>query len=532
MQIKIQIKIQIEIQNIMLMFFIFVCLFFICILVYNSLINYINILKIIKVPYYGRITQMSENKTIGQKLSEKLSYKSLNSWENISEEETKNVFLFCEKYKSFLDASKTEREFVRETETVIKEKGFVNIDTIIKDNNRLVPGAKVYRINKGKTIVLGIVGSKPVQEGINLVGAHIDSPRIDLKPNPMYEMNDMVFMKTHYYGGIKKYQWVTIPLSVHGVIIKKDGSSLNISIGEDENDPVFTITDLLPHLAAEQMQKKMSEAIVGEGLNILFGSIPLKDEKVKEKVKINTLKLLYDKYGIIEEDFISAELSFVPAFKASDVGFDRSMVGAYGQDDRVCAYTALESIIQLDNIEKTAVCVLSDKEEIGSVGNTGAQSSFLENFIADLINLSTEKYTDILLRRCLEHSKMLSADVNAAIDPNFESVYDKMNSSYIGKGVVLQKYTGVRGKVGASDANAEFFGEVRKLFNDNNIIWQTAELGKVDQGGGGTIAQYIANMGVDVIDCGVAVLSMHSPFEITSKSDIYMTFKAYNTFLK
>jgi len=341
----------------------------------------------------------------------------------------------------------------------------------------------------------------------------------------------MVFFKTHYYGGIKKYQWVTIPLSVHGVLVRKDGSIVKLVIGEDNNDPVFTITDLLPHLASDQMQKKMSEAITGEGLNILTGSIPFKDEKVREKVKLNVLKLLNDKYGIIEEDFLSAELEFVPAFKASDIGFDGSMIGAYGQDDRVCAYTALKSILELETVNRTAICVLSDKEEIGSVGNTGAQSSFLENFLADLINLSTNDYTDILLRRCLDNSKMLSADVNAAIDPNFEGVYDKINSSFIGRGIVLQKYTGARGKVGASDANAEFVGEVRKLFNDNNIIWQTAELGKVDQGGGGTIAQFIANIGVDVIDCGVAVLSMHSPFEITSKADVYMAFKAYKTFL-
>lgn len=474
---------------------------------------------------------MDENMTQGQEIWKQLSYKNSNVWEKLSDDEIKDTFAFCEEYKNFLNISKTEREFVEAAEKLVKDRGFINIDKFITSREKIIPGTKVYRINKDKTIVLGIIGTTPLEKGVNIVGAHIDSPRIDLKPNPMYEANDMVFFKTHYYGGIKKYQWVTIPLSVHGVLVRKDGSIVKLVIGEDNNDPVFTITDLLPHLASDQMQKKMSEAITGEGLNILTGSIPFKDEKVREKVKLNVLKLLNDKYGIIEEDFLSAELEFVPAFKASDIGFDGSMIGAYGQDDRVCAYTALKSILELETVNRTAICVLSDKEEIGSVGNTGAQSSFLENFLADLINLSTNDYTDILLRRCLDNSKMLSADVNAAIDPNFEGVYDKINSSFIGRGIVLQKYTGARGKVGASDANAEFVGDVRKLFNDNNIIWQTAELGKVDQGGGGTIAQFIANIGVDVIDCGVAVLSMHSPFEITSKADVYMAFKAYKTFL-
>jgi aspartyl aminopeptidase len=305
-----------------------------------------------------------------------------------------------------------------------------------------------------------------------------------------------------------------------------------VVVGEDENDTVFTITDLLPHLAADQMQKKMGEGITGEGLNILTGSIPYNDEKVKEKVKLNILRLLNEKYGIIEEDFLSAELEIVPAFKARDIGFDRSMVGAYGQDDRVCSYTSLRSILDLENVEKTAVCVLTDKEEVGSMGNTGAQSSFLENFIADICALSSDKYTDMVLRRCFTNSKMLSADVTAAIDPNFEGVYDKLNSSFIGKGIVLMKYTGARGKSGSSDANAEFMGEVRKLFNDNGILWQAGELGKVDKGGGGTIAQFMANMGMDVIDCGVAVLSMHSPFEVTSKADIYMAYKAYRAFME
>ncbi|NLL05049.1 MAG: aminopeptidase [Clostridiaceae bacterium] len=473
---------------------------------------------------------MSENKTQGQILSEKLLIAPKSAWEKISDEEFKVTFDLCERYKSFLNKAKTEREFVEETEKLAKQKGYISIDQMINSNQKLQPGMKVYCVGRNKTVAMAIIGEESFEKGVNIIGAHIDSPRIDLKPNPMYEANDMVFLKTHYYGGIKKYQWVTIPLSMHGVIVKKDGSMVNVIIGEDENEPVFTITDLLPHLAADQMQKKMSEGITGEGLNVLSGSIPYNDDKVKEKVKLNILKILNEKYGIVEEDFLSAELELVPKFNAVDVGFDKSMIGAYGQDDRVCAYTALEAILDTDKTKRTAVCILSDKEEIGSMGNTGAQSSFFVNFIADLCSLSVENYNDLMLRRCLSNSKMLSADVNAAIDPTFENVYDKKNSSYLGRGIVLQKYTGARGKSGASDANAEFVGEIRKLFNNNDIVWQSAELGKVDQGGGGTIAQFIANLNVDVIDCGVAVLSMHSPFEITSKVDVYMTYKAYKAF--
>ncbi len=473
---------------------------------------------------------MSENKTQGQILSEKLLIAPKSAWEKISDEEFKVTFDLCERYKSFLNKAKTEREFAEETEKLAKKKGYISIKELINSNTRLQPGMKVYCVGRNKTVVLAIIGEETFESGVNIIGAHIDSPRIDLKPNPMYEANDMVFLKTHYYGGIKKYQWVTIPLAMHGVIVKRDGSMVNVTIGEDENDPVFTITDILPHLAAEQMQKKMSEGITGEGLNILSGSIPYKDNKVKDKVKLNILNMLNEKYGIVEEDFLSAELELVPKFNAVDVGFDKSMIGSYGQDDRVCAYAALEAIFDTDKVKRTAVCILSDKEEIGSMGNTGAQSSFFVNFLADLCSLSVENYNDLMLRRCLSNSKMLSADVNAAIDPTFENVFDKKNSSFLGRGIVLQKYTGARGKSGASDANAEFVGEIRKLFNDNNIVWQTAELGKVDQGGGGTIAQFIANLNVDVIDCGVAVLSMHSPFEITSKVDVYMSYKAYKAF--
>jgi aspartyl aminopeptidase len=475
---------------------------------------------------------MDENKTHGQLLQEKLSYTTKNAWEKMPEEEKSKAFEFCEGYRAFLDRAKTEREFVNEVEKLAKENGFVCIDEIIKSKRMLSAGMKVFQINRRKSAVLSVIGSRDIEQGVNILGAHIDSPRIDLKQNPVYEDTGMVLLKTHYYGGIKKYQWVTIPLALHGVIIKTDGTIVNVKIGEDEDDTVFTITDLLPHLAQDQMQKKMSEAITGEGLNLLFGSIPYNDDKVKEKVKLNILNLLNEKYDITEEDFISAELEIVPAFKAKDVGFDRSLIGAYGQDDRVCAYTALKSILDMENIEKTAVCVLTDKEEIGSMGNTGAESNFLENFLAFLCAYSSANNSELTLRNCLVRSKMLSTDVNPGVDPNYDGVQDKKNASYLGKGMVIQKYTGSRGKAGGSDANPEFIGELRKIFNDNNIIWQTGELGKVDQGGGGTIAQYVANLGVEVVDCGVAILSMHAPFEVTSKIDVYISYKGCKVFFK
>ncbi len=473
---------------------------------------------------------MEENKTEGQKLQEALLYKTKNSWEKLSEEEITEAFKFCEGYKNFLNAGKTEREFTSAAVDEARKKGFVSLDEINESNIILSPGMKIYQVIRKKALILSVIGERPIEDGVNIIGAHIDSPRIDLKQNPVYEDTELIFLKTHYYGGIKKYQWVTIPLALHGVIAKQNGEVLSIKIGEDEGDPVFTITDLLPHLAADQMQKKMSEAIKGEELNLLFGSIPYKDEKVKEKVKLNILKLLNEKYGMTEEDFISAELEIVPAFKAHDVGLDRSMVGAYGQDDRVCAYGALEAILGTEDTEKTAVCILTDKEEIGSVGNTGAESNLFESFMALLCSSLSNNDSPIILNKCLANSKMLSADVNPGVDPNFDGVQDKKNASYLGKGIVIQKYTGVRGKVGGSDANAEYIGYLRKLFNENNIIWQSGELGKVDQGGGGTIAQYMANLGIEVIDCGVAILSMHSPFEITSKIDIYINYKANMVF--
>lgn len=475
---------------------------------------------------------MSDTRTEGQKLEERLLYKRQNIWEKVDEEYIKKAFDFCEDYKSFLNTSKTEREFAANTEKLAVAAGFRKLDDLISSNTRLKPGDKVYHINRKKSAVLAVVGNKPLSEGANILGSHIDAPRLDLKQNPLYEDTQMAFFKTHYYGGIKKYQWLTIPLAIHGVVVKGDGTTVEIVVGEDEDDPVFSITDLLPHLAREQMQKKMSEAVTGEGLNLLLGSIPFNDEKVKEKVKLNILSILNKRYGIVEEDFQSAELEIVPAQEARDVGFDKSMIGGYGQDDRVCAYPALRALLDIDVPERTAVCLLTDKEEIGSMGNTGAQSNLLEDFLANVIALTEDPYSDLKVRSCLSRSKMLSADVNAAVDPNYESVYEKRNATYLGHGIVLQKYTGARGKYDASDASAEFVGEVRKLFNDNGIIWQTGELGKVDEGGGGTIAQYAANLGIDVLDCGIAVLSMHSPFEITSKIDIYMTYNAYKVFCR
>jgi len=472
----------------------------------------------------------STEKSRGQMLIEKLEYKSANAWEKIPDRE--KVFQFCDGYKAFLDKAKTEREYVKEAVLLAEKSGYVNLDKIIADELTLTQGGKVYRVVKNKAIVFAVIGKKSMEKGTRMLGAHIDSPRLDLKQKPIFENTDMVFLKTHYYGGIKKYQWVTIPLSLHGVIIRKDGTSLEINIGESDDDTVFTITDLLPHLAKEQMEKKLGEAITGEGLNILAGSIPYDDKDVKEKVKLNILNILHEKYDITEEDFLSAELELVPAFKAKDVGFDRSMVGSYGQDDRVSAYTSMMAIFDVEDPEYTSVCILTDKEEIGSIGNTGAESRFLEDFLADLCYLTTKDYSDIVLRRCLKNSVMLSADVNAAFDPNYEGTHDKLNAAYLGKGIAILKYAGARGKAGASDAHAELFAKIRKLFNDNDVPWHSSELGAVDKGGGGTISRYVANLGVDVLDCGAPVLSMHSPFEITSKIDVYSSYKGYKIFLK
>lgn len=472
----------------------------------------------------------SKEKSKGQKLYDKLGYNSKNAWEKLADRE--KIFSFCEAYKAFLDKAKTEREYVQESVRQAEKLGYKNLDTMIEGRKALSAGDKIYRIIKNKAVVFAVIGKKPLEQGTRMLGAHVDSPRVDLKQNPLYENTDMAFLKTHYYGGIKKYQWLAIPLALHGVILKKDGSTVQICIGEDERDPVFTITDLLPHLAKDQMEKKMNEAISGEGMNALSGSIPFEDKDVKEKVKLNVLNLLHEKYDITEEDLLSSELELVPAFKARDLGFDRSMIGAYGQDDRVCAYTSMMALFDTVEPEYTSVCVLTDKEEIGSVGNTGAESRFLEDFLADLCYMTSENYSDILLRRCLSNSMMLSADVNAALDPNYEGTHDKYNAAYLGKGLAIMKFSGSRGKSGASDAHAEVFSKIRNVFNDNDVPWHTTELGAVDKGGGGTIAMYVANLGVDVIDCGVPVLSMHAPFEVTSKADVYAAYKGYKAFLQ
>ena len=448
-------------------------------------------------------------------------------WDTIEEDEKKAIFKFGDEYLYFLNKCKTERETIDFSKEILDKNGFIDI----KEKMILAPGDKVYYINRNKSMYIAVIGEKPIEAGLNILGAHVDSPRLDLKPNPLYEDNGLAYLKTHYYGGIKKYQWTTIPLSIHGVIVKTSGEKIKVNIGEDEEDPIFTITDLLPHLAMEQMEKKMKEGISGEDLNLLIGSIPYGSEKTSERVKLNILKLLNDKYGIKEADFLSSELEIVPNFKARSMGFDSSMVAGYGQDDRVCAYTSLRAILDIENPKKTAVVILADKEEIGSMGNTGMESHVFDTFIAELLNKKNENRPN-LLDKVFCNSKMLSADVDAALDPIYASVSERNNASFIGYGIALNKYTGARGKSGASDANAEYVAEVRSLFEENDIAYQMGELGKVDVGGGGTIAYILADKGIDVIDCGVPVLSMHAPYEVTSKYDVYSAYKGYKNFLK
>ncbi len=446
------------------------------------------------------------------------------AWNRISDK--KVVFDFCDAYIKYLDEGKNERRCVEYSRRLAEKAGFVNIDSI----SELKCGMKVYKINRGKNIVLAVIGSEDIEKGFNLVAAHIDSPRIDLKQIPLYEDSGIAMMKTHYYGGIKKYQWTAIPLSLIGVIVKEDGTVIDVNIGEDINDPIFTISDLLPHLAADQMTQTMSKAFTGEDLNVIAGSIPSDCEK--DKYKENIMSLLKEKYDISEEDFISAELELVPAFGARSLGFDSSMIAAYGHDDRVCAYTALKAIIDINNPKRTSICFLADKEEIGSMGCTGMQSRFFENFVAEMINLLKDDYSELILKRAISASMCLSSDVTCALDPNYKSVSEPLNSAYMGEGVAFAKFTGARGKSATSDANAEFVAKIRKILNDADVAWQMAELGKVDQGGGGTVAQYIANLDMDTIDCGVPLLSMHAPYEVASKVDIYMAYKAYMAFYR
>lgn len=467
-------------------------------------------------------------KTSGEKLKEKLLAKRENGWESLTEAEKKKVLKFSDGYIDFLNNGKTERECVTEAKKIAEENGFKPLEKFKK----LKAGDKVYYINRNKNIILAVIGKEKMENGINVVGAHLDSPRLDLKPNPLYEDTGFAYLKTQYYGGIKKYQWVTLPLAIHGVIALRDGSVVEVKIGDEEDDLTFLITDLLPHMARKQMEKKAPEVIEGEALNLLIGSIPYKDDKVSEKVKLNVMKILNDKYGIVESDFLSAELEIVPAMKAKSLGFDKSMVAGYGQDDKVCSYASLRAICEIENPKKTAVCLLVDKEEIGSVGNTGMESLAFETFLGEVLALVGEDKTTNILHRVYSKSKMLSADVDGAFDPIYASVADKRNASFFGQGVGMNKYTGGRGKGGANDANAEFVAELRKLFEDNGVRYQISELGKVDEGGGGTIAYILANKGMDVIDCGTPVLSMHSPYEATSKYDVYMSYLAYKVFMK
>ncbi|SHJ52371.1 Aspartyl aminopeptidase [Geosporobacter subterraneus DSM 17957] len=474
---------------------------------------------------------MSDN-LIGKELKRRIFRAFKNGWDLLDDKESEALFKLNEEYKTFLDKGKTERECIHEIIQTARDNGYISLEELIIGNQRLEPGTKIYVNNRDKAAVMIVIGSEPIEAGMHIIGAHVDVPRLDLKPNPLYEDGGLAFFKTHYYGGIKKYQWTAIPLALHGVVIKKNGEKINIVIGEDEKDPVFFITDLLPHLAKDQLEKKLNEGVTGEGLNILVGSIPFRDYEIKERVKLNIMRLLYEKYGIDEEDFFIAEIEAVPAGKAKDVGFDSSMVGAHGHDDRVCAFTALKAILGIEVPNKTAVALFVDKEEVGSMGNTGMESRFFENTVAELLMLQNQGPVEILIRRAMANSKVLSGDVGAAFDPNYPDVLDKRNAAYAGKGVILMKYTGVRGKSGSNDANAEFLAEVRNIFNRNGVLWQVGELGKVDQGGGGTIAYILANYGADVVDCGVPVLSMHAPMEIVSKADVYMTYKAYQAFYK
>ena len=452
-----------------------------------------------------------------------------NIWKKYNDQEKTKIMEMAEDYKNFLSLGKTERECNREIIRRAEKVGFENINEYISGKLKIYPGAKIYADNRGKAVALFIIGKEEITKGMNILGAHIDSPRLDLKANPLYEDNDFAYFDTHYYGGIKKYQWVTIPLALHGVIVKKDGTSINVNIGEKDDDPVFCITDLLPHLANEQMKKDASKLIEGEALDVLIGNVPGEDDK--ETVKRNILEILKETYDITEEDFLSAEIEVVPAGKARDLGLDRSMVLAYGQDDRSCAYSSLKAFLEMENPVKTVSCILVDKEEIGSVGATGMESLFYENTVAEICKLLGEE-SFVALRRVFANSKMLSSDVNAAYDPLYASVMDKRNSSYLARGLVFCKYTGSRGKNSSNDADAEYLAELRRIMDDNNIAFQVSELGKVDAGGGGTIAYILANYDVKVVDCGIGILSMHAPFEVASKVDIYEAYRGYLAFIR
>ena len=464
-----------------------------------------------------------------------------NVWETYDENQLQELEQHAKEYMDFLDNGKTERECIDRIVNMIEEKGYRELQVMIRENQPLKKGDKVYAVCMNKSIVMFQIGERPMEEGMNILGAHIDSPRLDVKQNPMYEEGGFAYLDTHYYGGVKKYQWVTIPLAIHGVVMKKDGTTVEINVGDNEDDPVFFISDLLIHLAGEQLEKKASKVIEGEALDIIIGNKPLsidkdaageKDKKdAKEAVKKGVLSILKESYDIEEEDFISAELEVVPAGRAREAGFDRSMILAYGQDDRVCAFSSLKAMLETEEVERTACCILVDKEEIGSVGATGMESKFFENMVAEVMNLAGE-YSELKLRRCLASSSMLSSDVSSAFDPSFASSFDKKNVAYLGNGMVFNKFTGVRGKSGSNDANAEYMGHIRDIFDKEKVHFQTAELGRVDLGGGGTIAYILALYGMNVIDSGVAVLNMHAPWEATSKADVYEAKRGYQAFLK
>ncbi len=459
---------------------------------------------------------MSEEKTPGELRREELYYNPKSAWDGLADGEKEALETYCADYRKFLDLGKTERECADYTVRLAESSGFRSLVR----GEPLNPGDKVYRVNRGKAVMLAVIGSEGLDKGVNIAASHIDSPRLDLKPNPLYESDEIAYFKTHYYGGLRKYQWVTIPLELHGVVAMKDGRSVRVCIGEEENDPIFTISDLLPHLAKDQSKKALNEAIPAENLNILVGSSPLPGDDGTDRVKLQVMDILNEKYGITEADFISAELSAVPAFRARDLGLDRSMIGAYGQDDRVCAYAGLAALLQLETPRRTAVCMLADKEEIGSDGVSGMQSEAFDTFIADLC-----RPAGIDPAVCMEQSFCLSTDVTAAYDPSYPEVFEKRNSALMGYGMGLCKYTGSGGKSGASDASAEVVARIRRILDDADVAWQMAELGRTDQGGGGTVALYLANRNIDTLDAGVPVLSMHSPFETTSKVDCYMTYK-------
>ena len=453
-----------------------------------------------------------------------------NAWKGYTKKDVKELNKLSREYREFLDEGKTERECVNKAVSMAEAAGYENLADIVAAGKKLKQGDKVYSVGMKKMVSLFQIGKRPLEDGMAILGAHIDSPRLDIKQNPLYEEGGFAYLDTHYYGGIKKYQWVTLPLAIHGVIIKKDGTVQDVNIGEEESDPVFCVTDLLIHLAGERMEKKANKVIEGEELDILFGSIPLKDEE-KDAVKRGVLDILKEKYDMAEEDFLSAELEVVPAGKAREAGIDSSMIMGYGQDDRVCAFTSLKAMLDVEDTDHTTCCLLVDKEEIGSVGATGMKSKIFENTVAEILNCMGE-YSELSLRRCLSNSKMLSSDVSAAYDPTFKAVYEPNNAAYFGKGMVFNKYTGSRGKSGSNDANAEYISTIRRILDDHKVCYQTAELGKVDIGGGGTIAYIMALYGMEVVDCGVAVLNMHAPWEVTSKADVYEARRGYEAFLR